>query len=63
LPLWSCGTTSLIGEIVRSRLTRPRCSLRIRVVQALEAAPPSLWRAARDGARLLLVFHALRYSD
>ena len=28
----------------------------------VEAAPGSLWRAARDGVRLLLVFHALRHA-
>jgi hypothetical protein len=28
----------------------------------VEAAPGPLWRAARDGVRLLLVFHALRHT-
>jgi pimeloyl-ACP methyl ester carboxylesterase len=34
----------------------------LQAVGHVEAAPGSVWRAARDGVRLLLAFHALRYA-
>jgi pimeloyl-ACP methyl ester carboxylesterase len=52
-------------ESLRLAAARPARTevILLHTVGHVEAAPPSLWRAARDGARLLLVFHALRYSD
>ena len=48
-------------RLAAARPARTRVVL-LQTVGHVEAAPGSLWRAARDGIRLLLVFHALRHS-
>ena len=47
-------------RLAAARPARTRVVL-LQTVGHVEAAPGSLWRAARDGIRLLLVFHALRH--
>ena len=49
-------------RLAAARPARTQVTL-LHTVGHVEAAPHSLWRAGRDGIRLLLVFHALRRSD
>jgi pimeloyl-ACP methyl ester carboxylesterase len=48
-------------RLAAARPARTRVVL-LAAVGHVEAAPGPLWRAARDGLRLLLVFHALRHA-
>ena len=48
-------------RLAAARPARTRVVL-LEAVGHVEAAPGPLWRAARDGIRLLLVFHALRHA-
>ena len=48
-------------RLAAARPARTRVVL-LEAVGHVEAAPGPLWRAARDGFRLLLVFHALRHA-
>jgi dipeptidyl aminopeptidase/acylaminoacyl peptidase len=51
-------------ESLRLAAARPARTdvMLLQAVGHVEAAPGSVWRAARDGVRLLLAFHALRYA-
>jgi dipeptidyl aminopeptidase/acylaminoacyl peptidase len=48
-------------RLAAARPARTRVVL-LQAVGHVEAEPGSLWRAAHDGVRLLLAFHALRHA-